>query len=102
MNDSAADEGSATGEPGGARRAGRPARKQVLLRLDPKVHDALARWAADELRSSNAQIEYLLRRALAEAGRLPSAAAPIPRRGRPPGRGPGAGPPADDEAPRQD
>ncbi|MEW2346962.1 MULTISPECIES: hypothetical protein [unclassified Streptomyces] len=90
MNDSAADEGSASGERPGPRRAGRPARKQVLLRLDPKVHDALARWAADELRSSNAQIEYLLRRALAEAGRLPSSAAPIPRRGRPPGRADGA------------
>lgn len=47
-------------------------RKGVLLRLDPGVHDALARWAADELRSTNAQIEFLLRRALAEAGRLPS------------------------------
>ncbi|MGW4278014.1 hypothetical protein ACWEGQ_38125, partial [Streptomyces seoulensis] len=46
-------------------------RKQVLLRLDPSVYDALARWASDELRSANAQIEYLLRRALAEAGRLP-------------------------------
>lgn len=32
-------------------------RKGVLLRLDPAVHDALARWAADELRSTNAQIE---------------------------------------------
>ncbi|WUH61877.1 hypothetical protein OHR86_20980 [Streptomyces sp. NBC_00441] len=59
-------------------------RKQMLLRLDPAVHDALARWASDELRSANAQIEFLLRRALAEAGRLPGAAAPIPRRGRPP------------------
>ncbi len=59
-------------------------RKKVLLRLDPAVHDAIARWAADELRSTNAQIEFLLRRALAEAGRLPSAAQPIPRRGRPP------------------
>lgn len=46
-------------------------RKSVMLRLDPAVHDALARWAADELRSSNAQIEFLLRRALADAGRLP-------------------------------
>ena len=64
--------------------ASRPARKQVLLRLDPAVHDAVAAWAAGELRSTNAQIEYLLRRALAEAGRLPSAARPIPRRGRPP------------------
>ncbi|MGC5346274.1 hypothetical protein PZB75_21080 [Streptomyces sp. AM 4-1-1] len=56
----------------------------MLLRLDPAVHDALARWASDELRSANAQIEYLLRRALAEAGRLPGGARPIPRRGRPP------------------
>jgi hypothetical protein len=40
-------------------------RKKILLRLDPVVHDALARWAADDLRSTNAQIEYLLRRALA-------------------------------------
>jgi hypothetical protein len=62
----------------------RAARKQVLLRLDPAVHDALAAWAAGELRSTNAQIEFLLRRALADAGRLPSAARPIPRRGRPP------------------
>ncbi|GGS11812.1 hypothetical protein F2B00_12200 [Streptomyces parvus] len=63
-------------------------RKQMLLRLDPAVHDALARWASDELRSANAQIEFLLRRALAEAGRLPGAARPIPRRGRPPGQPP--------------
>ena len=41
------------------------------LRLDPAVHGALARWAAEELRSTNAQIEFLLRRALAGAGRLP-------------------------------
>ena len=41
-------------------------RKSLLLRLDPAVHDALARWAADELRSTNAQIEYLLRQALAQ------------------------------------
>lgn len=60
----------------------------MLLRLDPAVHDALARWASDELRSANAQIEFLLRRALAEAGRLPGTARPIPRRGRPPNRPP--------------
>jgi hypothetical protein len=59
-------------------------RKGVLLRLDPAVHDALARWAAAELRSTNAQIEYLLRRALAEAGRLPSRAAEMRKPGRPP------------------
>ena len=58
-------------------------RKQVLLRLDPAVHDALARWAADELRSTNAQIDFLLRRALRDAGRLPTDARPHPRRGRP-------------------
>ncbi|MFC9925652.1 hypothetical protein [Streptomyces sp. NPDC127190] len=60
-------------------------RKQVLLRLDPAVYDALARWAGDELRSANAQIEFLLRKALAEAGRLPKDTGPLPRRGRPPG-----------------
>ena len=59
-------------------------RKSVLLRLDPAVHDALARWAGDELRSTNAQIEFLLRRALAEAGRLPGRARPMRPRGRPP------------------
>ncbi len=62
-------------------------RKQVLLRLDPLVYEALARWAGDELRSANAQIEFLLRRALGEAGRLPRGAAPIRRRGRPAGGG---------------
>nr|WP_206314257.1 hypothetical protein [Streptomyces coryli] len=55
-----------------------------MLRLDPAVHDALARWAADELRSTNAQVEYLLRQALAAAGRLPKETGPLPRRGRPP------------------
>ncbi|MEU3964294.1 hypothetical protein AB0F42_31630 [Streptomyces buecherae] len=56
----------------------------MLLRLDPAVYDALARWAGDELRSANAQIEFLLRRALADAGRLPGDVGAIPRRGRPP------------------
>ena len=45
----------------------------MLVRLDPAVHDAVARWARDELRSSNAQIEFLLRSALVSAGRLPKA-----------------------------
>ncbi len=58
-------------------------RKGILLRLDPAVHDALARWANDELRSTNAQIEFLLRRALADAGRLPRQVAPMRPRGRP-------------------
>ncbi|MEV6817668.1 hypothetical protein AB0M72_02830 [Nocardiopsis dassonvillei] len=60
-----------------------PERKKVLLRLDPAVHDALARWAGQELRSTNAQIEFLLRRALDDAGRMPKEAGAIPRRGRP-------------------
>ena len=58
-------------------------RKKLLLRLDPAVHDALVRWADDELRSTNAQIEFLLRRALADAGRAHKAAEPIRRPGRP-------------------
>jgi hypothetical protein len=48
-------------------------REAFLLRLDPKVLDALRRWAGDDLRSVNAQIEFLLRRALRDAGRLPKA-----------------------------
>jgi hypothetical protein len=58
-------------------------RRQVLLRVDPAVHDALSRWANDEFRSVNAQVEMLLRKALTEAGRMPKQAAPLPRRGRP-------------------
>jgi len=43
-------------------------RKKLLLRLDPEVYAALARWASDDLRSVNAQIEYALRLALRGAG----------------------------------
>ena len=57
-------------------------RKQALIRLDPAVHAAIAKWAADELRSVNAQIEVVLRRALDEAGRGVRAA-PLRGRGRP-------------------
>ncbi|WP_267717050.1 hypothetical protein [Streptomyces sp. CoH17] len=86
-------EGSAPSE-GPAPRRRPQQRKQVLLRLDPQVYEALARWAGDELRSANAQIEFLLRRALAEAGRLPGDTGPMPRRGRPPrSGGPGSAPP---------
>jgi hypothetical protein len=46
-------------------------RKAFLLRLDPAIYDQLQRWASGELRSLNGQIEYLLRRALQDAGRLP-------------------------------
>jgi hypothetical protein len=45
-------------------------RKAFLLRLDPVTHEALQRWADAELRSLNAQIEFLLRRALRDSGRL--------------------------------
>ncbi|MGO3431831.1 MAG: hypothetical protein ACTIME_16065, partial [Cellulosimicrobium funkei] len=74
--------GAGTGT--GTGRAQRPQRKSVLLRLDPAVHDALARWAGDDLRSVNAQIEMLLRRALDDAGRLPRDVRPPRRPGRPP------------------
>lgn len=46
-------------------------RKKLLLRLDPEVYEAVARWAGDDLRSVNAQIEYALRMALSMAGRSP-------------------------------
>jgi hypothetical protein len=68
-------------------------RKPFLLRLTPEVYDVLQKWAADDLRSLNGQIEFLLRRALHEAGRPP--------------RGSGGGPPAvrtgppSDTAPRR-
>ena len=45
-------------------------KKRFLLRLDPKLYDALAKWAADDLRSVNAQIEFLLSREAKRAGRL--------------------------------
>jgi hypothetical protein len=60
-----------------------PRRRSVLLRIDPAVHDALTRWAADDLRSLNAQIEILLRDALRRAGRAPAKLAPLRPRGRP-------------------
>jgi hypothetical protein len=44
-------------------------RKPFLLRIDPGVLEAVQRWANDDLRSLNAQIEFLLRRALQESGR---------------------------------
>ena len=48
-----------------------PDKKGFPLRLDPDLYDALQRWAASEFRSVNGQIEYLLRCALRDAGRLP-------------------------------
>jgi hypothetical protein len=52
-------------------------RKAFLLRIDPAVLEALQRWANDDLRSLNGQIEFVLRRALEEAGR---GAKPPPRK----------------------
>jgi hypothetical protein len=50
--------------------AAKKKKKDFLLRLDPKVHAALQRWASDELRSLNGHIEYLLREALRKERRL--------------------------------
>jgi hypothetical protein len=47
-------------------------KRPFLLRLHPEVHEALQKWAADDLRSLNAQIEFVLRRALQDKGRLRS------------------------------
>ncbi len=44
-------------------------RRSFLLRVDPAVLDGVQRWANDELRSLNGQIEFLLRKALRDAGR---------------------------------
>jgi hypothetical protein len=49
-------------------------RKAFLLRIDPAVLEAVQRWADDDLRSVNAQVEFLLRRVLQEHGRLSGAA----------------------------
>ncbi|MGS0764916.1 hypothetical protein [Syntrophomonas curvata] len=46
-------------------------KKKFLLRVDPELYDALERWADDEFRSVNAHIEYILRNAVKESGRLP-------------------------------
>jgi hypothetical protein len=47
-------------------------RKSFLLRVDRELLDAVQRWAGDDLRSLNGQIEFVLRRALQQAGRLPA------------------------------
>jgi len=58
-------------------------RDAFLLRIDPEILAALRRWADDDLRSLNAQIDFLLRRVLRDAGRMPA--------GKPAGKGPEAG-----------
>jgi len=71
-------------------------KKQYPLRIDAAVYDALERWAADEFRSVNAHIEYVLREALRQAGRLPGPRRPAEREDMGggsggPGNSPGAG-----------
>jgi hypothetical protein len=57
-------------------------RKAFLLRIDPEVLDAVQRWANDDLRSLNAQVEFVLRRVLRQEGRLPGEKAPKDRGGK--------------------
>jgi hypothetical protein len=61
-----------------------PESKRFLLRLDPDLFEALRRWANDDLRSINAQIEYLLTDQARRAGRLPKPAIPRPALAAPP------------------
>jgi hypothetical protein len=60
-------------------------RKPFLLRLDPAIYEALQHWADADLRSLNAQIEFLLRDALRQTGRLRAAESPGPADAAPPG-----------------
>lgn len=46
-------------------------RKQYPLRIDPEIWEAVQKWAADEMRSANGQVEFILQQALRDAGRLP-------------------------------
>jgi len=64
-------------------------RKAFLLRVDPALLESLQRWADDDLRSLNGQIEFLLRRALAESGR---SRAERPEASNGPGESPGPSP----------
>lgn len=50
-----------------------PNKKHTLIRIDPTVYDAVQRWANDDMRSFNAQVEFLLKEALKKAGRKPAA-----------------------------
>ena len=54
-------------------------RKPFLLRISPELWSAVQKWADDELRSVNGQIEFLLRESLARAGRLPKTAGKPPK-----------------------
>ncbi len=58
-------------------------RDAFLLRVDPRILDAIRRWSDDEMRSMNGQIEYLLRQSLIQAGRLPEQRQPKKKPGNP-------------------
>ena len=69
--------------------------KRFLLRLDPRLYEALRRWAKDDLRSINAQIEFLLTQQARRAGRLPDERKPPPAEpAEPSGEGDAAAPAA--------
>jgi hypothetical protein len=72
-------------------------RKSFLIRVDRKLLDALERWANDDLRSLNGQIEFLLRDALKRAGRAPKATEPVADV-----PGPSTTPPRSSSPPQQD
>lgn len=55
-------------------------KKSFVLRLDPETMEAIQKWAADEFRSANGQIEWIIARALKEAGRTPKKEKPKPRK----------------------
>jgi hypothetical protein len=59
-------------------------RKSFLLRIDTRVLEGVQRWANDDLRSLNAQVEYLLREALRKSGRAPKEPSPQPPEGQTP------------------
>lgn len=44
-------------------------KKQFVLRIEPEIYESLEKWAADEFRSTNGQIEWIIDRALKQAGR---------------------------------
>jgi hypothetical protein len=67
-------------------------RKPFLLRMDGNVLEALQRWARDDLRSVNGQIEFVLRRGLAQAGRAPARKVESPDKKEGPARRTGRGP----------
>lgn len=74
--------GDAWGTSGDTRGARMAERKAFLLRLAPEIYESLEKWAADDFRSVNGQIEFLLRRALFDAGRDRSRSEATPEKGK--------------------